>query len=68
MIDSVQVPKKNRIISIRFNEPQKKELEAIAKQSGLPEAEIVRLCFTRQLRQIRKDGGINLKIDLDKKD
>jgi antitoxin component of RelBE/YafQ-DinJ toxin-antitoxin module len=60
----VQAPKKDRGITIRFDDLLKKELESVARQTGLTEGELVRLCVRRFIEEIKKHGEMRLKVKI----
>ena len=59
--------KKSLLFNMNLVDSQIKKLDAISRQTGLSLGEIVRLCLSRQLVQIRREGGIKLKLDPDEK-
>ena len=57
--------KKTLQFGVRFEDSLAHNLKKVSYQTRLPMAEIVRLCVAKQLDQIRREGGINLKVKLD---
>jgi hypothetical protein len=57
--------KKSLQFGVRFEDSLARGLKKVSRQTKLPMAEIVRLCVARQLDQIRRDGGINLSVDME---
>ena len=59
--------KKSLLFNMNLVDSQIKKLDAISQQTGLSLGEIVRLCLSRQLAQIRHEGGIKIKLTPDNK-
>jgi predicted DNA-binding protein len=66
-LKSLTWKKKAVQFNLRFEDSLVKKLNGISRHTGLSQAEIVRLCLVRQFAQIRNDGGLKLKLDLDGK-
>lgn len=57
--------KKSRQFNLLFADGQVRKLLELSRHTGLSQAELVRQCLARQLKKIRRHGGIKIHIKLD---
>jgi hypothetical protein len=57
--------KRDWSLGVKFDGPMVGDLQKISRKTGLTMAELIRLCVLKQLEQIRREGGIKLKLDPD---
>jgi antitoxin component of RelBE/YafQ-DinJ toxin-antitoxin module len=59
--------KRNWQLGVKFEEHTVRALKKVSGQIGLPMAEIIRLCLTKQLEQICNEGSIKINLTPDGK-